>query len=101
MIDLISKLNPWRRIRELEAEVENLTESVEAESVEAQYWYAKAFQFKEDLQKSNQRNAELARDVEIHKDNAAELEMCVDELKQKLAEALKNDKRGKDGRYTK
>ena len=125
MIDL----NPWGTIRKLRQEIENLDARVEAEGIEAQYWYSKAFQFKEDLQKDSQRIAELTKQVEILKDNAAELEMCckelsltlktannqteeferkwylavdeVEELKQQLAEALKNDHRDRRGRYAK
>ena len=74
MIDLISRLTPWKRIRELEAA---------------------------ELDKANQRISELTKQVDILKDNAAELEMCCKELQEKLDAAQKNDHRDRHGRYAK
>jgi len=95
---IIEMLTPWKRIRELEWEVETAIG-------QRDLYCLKSERLKESVNRivseSGERIAELARDVEIHKDNAAELEMCVAELKQKLTEAQKNDKRGKDGRYSK
>jgi len=94
MIDLLSKLNPWKRIRELEEEVEKL-------GAGSRYWYAKAAEAHSSLRSCHNKIEHITKERDMYKAENAEMEIVIAESQQKIIEALKNDKRGKDGRYTK